>query len=143
MSGYGHHGSRGDSQAQKHRNHPVRPSNAYDFDSNDLSQNTVTTSVRLASRLYLTSARSGTKVTLRTTASRYLPSADGFRPWTSIQVPLYSRPCSTCAWKYFKMLKTNTNGQASTSFTQPGARYYQARTADANTTRGRVVSARR
>ncbi len=123
--------------------HVVRPSSAYDADSNELTQNTVATSVRLWSRLYLTSARSGNKVTLRTTATRYTPSAEGFRAWSGTQVPLYSRTCSTCAWKYFRMLRTNSNGQAWTTFTQAGARDYQARTADINTTWGRVVSTRR
>jgi hypothetical protein len=115
----------------------LRPSGAYDAGSNALTQNTVNTSVRLWSRLYLTSERSGSTVTLRTAASRYTPSADGFRAWASTQVPVFSRTCSTCAWSYFRMLRTNINGRAWTSFTQSGTREYQARTGDINTTWGR------
>ncbi len=121
----------------------LRPSMAHDADYNDLSQNTVTTSVRLWSRLYLTSARAGTKVTLRSAATRYTPSAEGFRAWAGAPVHLYSRTCGSCKWKYFRMLRTNSLGQASTVVSQRSARYYQARTADVGTTWGRVASTRR
>ena len=59
----------------------VEPGSPYDNDSNELSQNSRTVSVRLASRLALSTSRSGKYVTLKTTASRYPPDADAFRAW--------------------------------------------------------------
>lgn len=121
----------------------VYPSDAYDYDSNSLPQNSVALSVRLGSRLTLTTARKGKFVTLRSTATRYTPSADRFRPWAGKPVLLYRRANVNSAWQYFRQVRTNKNGQISTRFQQAAAKYYQARTADANDTWGRMTPAKR
>ncbi len=121
----------------------VRPSAAYDVDDNDLPQNTATTTVRLGSRLSLTTARQGKLVTLRSTASRYTPSAERFRPWTSTPVRLYYRANTAAAWRYFRTVRTNKSGQIATRFNQTRVRYYQARTADTSNTWGRASFAKR
>jgi hypothetical protein len=121
----------------------LRPSFAYDADSNQLPQNTLTTSVRLGSRLTLTTARTGQFVTLRSAATRFTPSADRFRPWVGNPMALYRRANGATAWHYFRTVRTNKSGQISARFKQASALYYQARTADTSTTWGRVSLTKR
>src|SRR4051794_33005240 len=78
----------------------IEPSDAYgseydpdwgDYNSVELTQNTLRVSVRLGSRLSLATSRSGKYVTVRSTATRYTPSAEGFRAWRSTPVVLSYR----------------------------------------------------
>jgi hypothetical protein len=121
----------------------VEPSWASDHDYNELSQNTRKSVVRLGSRLSLTSARSGNYVTLRSTATRYRPSADAFRPWAGKAVGLSYRTCATCAWHYLTSRATNADGTISYRLYAPRARSYRAHTADISTTWGRTTGASR
>ena len=121
----------------------VEPSMAYDDDYNDLSQNTQTTSVRLGSRLSLSSSRSGNYVTLRSTATRYAITPEAFRPWGGKSVALSYRTCSTCSWHHLASRTTNKYGKISYRFYAPKTSYYQARTAHASTVWGRTSAASR
>lgn len=121
----------------------VEPSGAFDTEYNDLYQNTQSTIVRLGSRAALTGTRSGQYVTLRSSATRYTPSAESFRPWVNTPIRLYTRSSTSALWRYFRTVRTNRYGKISTRFAQRYTRYYQARTLDTATIWGRTVSTRR
>ena len=95
----------------------------------DVPQNSPSVQVRRDSRLGLGGNRTGSKVTLRTTLSKYSPAADGFRPWASTHVVLAYRSCSTCAWQPLRTLTTNLHGQASWTFAASRARDYRVTSA--------------
>ncbi|ROR90554.1 hypothetical protein [Nocardioides aurantiacus] len=121
----------------------IRPSGAWDYDYNDVSQNTVTTSVRLGSRLSMTSSRSGRYVTLRATATRYKPSASGFRAWGGRPVSVYTRTSSTAPWKYLRTRTTDKYGKIATRIDQRYVRDYQARLGNTAAVWGKTASTRR
>ena len=111
----------------------VEPSSAYDADYTDLEQNTLTVSVRFGSRATLATSRSGAYVTLTSKASKYTPSAEGFRPWRAKAVSFSFRTCTSCAWKHLATPKTNKNGVATYRVRAAKARDYRAVTASAST----------
>jgi hypothetical protein len=129
---------------ERYGTHYVEPSWAYDSELNDVSQNRLTVSVRLGSRLGISTARSGNYVTVRATSTRYTPSASAFRPWRGRPVVLSYRTCSTCAWRNFKTVNTNTYGKIAYRVYAPRARDYRAKVADTSNTWGRTsVTSRR
>ena len=118
--------------------HYVEPSSSWDHNYNDLAQNTRTVSVRLGSRLYIASSRSGAYVTLHTTLKRYRPSADGFAAWPNHPVRLQFQTCATCAWTTFKTVYPNSYGKAAHRFYSARGKNYRAVAADMSTTWGRT-----
>lgn len=121
----------------------VEPGNAYDYDSNELSQNSRTVSVRLASRLALSTSRSGKYVTLKATARRYSPNADAFRAWKGKPVTLSYKKCSSCGWQILKTRTTNSDGKVSYKVYASKARYWRAQASDSSNTWGRTSATSR
>ncbi|KNX36346.1 hypothetical protein VV01_03055 [Luteipulveratus halotolerans] len=87
-----------------------RPGGAYDSSYNELSQNTVSTSVRLHGAAWISSYRSGSIVTLTGTALTYSPTTEGFvkRAYAAGQFQYRDRGTST--WRTLVGVKTGSNG---------------------------------
>ncbi|AWB92663.1 hypothetical protein [Aeromicrobium chenweiae] len=120
----------------------VEPSSAWDYDYNDVGQNTRTIAVRFNSRLGLKTSRSGKKVTIKATATRYSTS-DTYRPWKGVKVGIYAKSKASGKWKKIKTRKTNSKGVATYKFKRSSKRYYQVRTSDISSTWGRTSSTTR
>lgn len=115
----------------------VRPSMAHDWDYNDVAQNTTRMAVRLGSRTSSSSSRRGGTVTIKATATRYSPSARGFRPWAGKTAVLRQKTCASCSWRSVGSARTNRYGQV--RFTKTAsARYWQVATSDSSNTWGKT-----
>jgi hypothetical protein len=121
----------------------LRPSYAWDADAREITQNAVTTTVRLGSRMALGATRRGATVTLRTSVTHYRRTTDRFAPWAHAPVRLYTRTCPTCAWRHLVTLTTDRSGRAATSLVQPRAQGYQARVPDTRRVWGAAATMRR
>ena len=116
----------------------IEPDSAYTVDSDTLEQNSLVATVRLGSRATLSATRTGKYVTLRTKATRYTPSAEGFRAWRGRAVAFSYRTCATCSWKHLKTRTTGSTGRVQYRFFSPRAKYFRATTSDISTTWGRA-----
>jgi hypothetical protein len=94
----------------------ILPLSARAGDNSAVPQNSPGVVVRRDSRLGFGGSRTGTKVTLRVTLSKYTASANAFTPWTGAHVVLAFRTCTTCSWQPLRTLTTNLHGQASGTF---------------------------
>lgn len=122
----------------------ITPNGARSTDQEDVPQNTRRTVVRMDSRLVLAGHRAGGATTLSATLRRYLPSANGFRPWSSRRVALFSRTCGTCAWHRVAVRSTARLGVATFRLRTHGVREYRiSATGTASTWAPRPKSLRR
>lgn len=112
----------------------VSPKYAQTSSNEDIPQNTTRLIMRMDSRINLTATRSGSYVTLRTTSTRYSPSANRFRAWGGRRVVLTYRTCGTCAWKALKVRTTNRYGRTSYRFRASKVRQYRATAFGTSTT---------
>lgn len=118
----------------------VQADEAYDEAHELVPQNSTSMSVRFASRTAVTSARSGSTVSVTATTSRYAWSASAFRPWAGAKATLESRKCSTCAWTPVKTGTTSTKGVVTLTAYASTARSWRVVTADTPSTWGKVSS---
>lgn len=116
----------------------VRAQGAWDDDFRKMKQNSPKMTVRLGSKLGISTSRSGSYVTVRGTATRYTPSAERFRPWSGARVSLYSKSCSSCSWKRVKATKTNSTGKVSVRTKASTKRYWKIATSDSSNTWGKT-----
>jgi hypothetical protein len=121
----------------------VEPGGAYDSEYDELQQNTTQFTVKLGTRAYLTTSRSGRTVTLNARTTSYRPSVDAFRAWSSAKVTLQYKTCLSCAWKSLATLTTGTKGTASYRTTSTSARYYRAIAGETSSRWGRTSSTSR
>ena len=114
----------------------VRGDGAYDLDYDPMAQNSPKMTVKLGSRLYVGTSRSGSVVTISGSASRYSTYYGTFRPWSGKSVTLQSKSCSSCSWKYVTSASTNRYGKVTIKRSASTARYWRLRTTDDSTTFG-------
>ncbi|GAA8850689.1 hypothetical protein DUHN55_35170 [Helicobacter pylori] len=120
----------------------VRPEGAYDYNYNDMTQNTTKMTVRLGARQTISTSRAGSYVTVKGTATRFSPNSypSGFRAWSGTKVTLRQKTCSSCSWKWVKSGTTDRYGRVTLKAYASSARYWQLATADSSTTWGRASS---
>ncbi|HET6152556.1 MAG TPA: hypothetical protein VFE15_06335 [Marmoricola sp.] len=119
------------------------PQDALSTNNDVVPQNSPRIVVRFGSRLALTAHRSGKHVTLRTTLTRYVPSANRFKAWASRSVVLSYRTCTTCAWHRLRVRHGDAHGVASYSVTASAKRQYRAVVGATATIWGSTASVRR
>lgn len=101
-----------------------RPSGASeDVNYDEFTQNTPTTTVRLGSWTSLKAVRSGSRVTLTSTGTRYATTVQKRIPWQTTATLQY-RPVGTTTWKTLKKA-TATKGALTYSYTSKAARDYR------------------
>lgn len=97
------------------------------------------TVVKFGSRISLTAgSRSGTRVPLSGTVSRYSPTADAFRRWANRPVAISYKDCAACRWKFLAMDRTNSYGAFDITAVSGSARYYRAAVGETSTAWGRT-----
>jgi hypothetical protein len=101
-----------------------RPDVAYDWDSNELIQNSPVTDVRLATGAWIASSRSGSVVTLTGTSLLYSTSTDRFFKRSAGGVFQY-RERGTTTWKNLKSVWTSSTGTTTMRYTYSGTRDYR------------------
>lgn len=121
----------------------VRPDGAYDYDWDELAQNTRTMTVKYGSRQYISTRRSGSTVTVAGTTTRYSPRAESYVALPSYRVYLQSQSCSTCAWKPVTSATTNRYGKVTFKRSASTARYWRLKTVDISNTFGRTSATSR
>lgn len=102
-----------------------RPEGAYTAADAEVPQYTYNTDVRLASYARVTAARSGSRVTIRTTAMRYWVSGERFIGWNGARGIIQYRTPGTTTWRSLKEVFSNTAGVYSYSYTSAAARDYR------------------
>ena len=90
---------------------------------NEFTPNTPTTTVRLGSWTSLKAVRSGSRVTLTSTGTRYATTVQKRIPWQTTATLQY-RPVGTTTWKTLKKA-TATKGALTYSYTSKAARDYR------------------
>lgn len=121
----------------------LRPDFAYDFDYDDMPQNTRTMTVKLGSRQYISTSRSRSTVTIAGTTTRYSPTNERFAALPRTRVYLQSKSCSSCAWKPVTSTTTNRYGKVTFKRTSSSARYWRLKTVDNSNTFGRTSATSR
>lgn len=121
----------------------VRADGAYDYEWDEMTQNSTTMTVKLGSRTSVSSSRSGSTVTLKSTATRYSPNHERYRAWSGATASLQKKTCSSCSWSTVKSARTNSSGAVTLKSSAPGARYWRVVTSDSSTTWGRASSTTR
>jgi hypothetical protein len=102
------------------------PTTAINQFADDVVQNSPRTTIRLASRLALTSERHRRLVTLRAVLTKYQPKALGFRAWSGRVVTISYRTCKACAWHRLGVRRTTGKGVIRYRVRAAHARYYRA-----------------
>lgn len=64
----------------------VEPSLSFDADYNEQTQNTRGYNVKSGSRIYISSTRAGSYVTMNVTATYFRPSTEGFSLWSGDKI---------------------------------------------------------
>lgn len=121
----------------------VRADYAYDHWYDDMKQNSSTMTVKLGSRTAASSSRSGRYVTVKARATRYSPSAEGYRSWSGTKVALRQKSCQSCSWRWVRSGTTNRDGRVSLKAYTSTSRYWQIATVDTSTTWGRAATTSR
>lgn len=116
----------------------VRAAGAWDDDFTKMTQNSPKMTVKLGSKLGISTSRSGSYVTVRGTATRYTPTWERFRSWSGASVSLYSKSCSSCSWKRVTTTKTNSTGKVTVKTKASSARYWKITTASSSNTWGKT-----
>ena len=118
----------------------VRADEAWDHNYRKMKQNSPKMTVKLGSKVGISTSRSGTYVTVRGTATRYTPNAERFRSWSGATVTLRSKSCSSCSWKKVKTTRTNSAGKVSIRTKASSKRYWKITTLDSSNTWGKTSS---
>ncbi|HET6152530.1 MAG TPA: hypothetical protein VFE15_06205 [Marmoricola sp.] len=118
----------------------VKPTGSTDASGLGLSQNKVSISVRLASRLALSGRRHAKKVTLSLVTTKYVPGAGVYRPWAGRRVTIQYRTCATCTWHTLRSVASNKKGKATFTITAKARRFYRAIGPDTSTIWGSTTS---
>ncbi len=97
------------------------------------------TVVKFGSRISLAAGtRSGTRVPLTGTASRYSPAAHAFRRWADRPIAISYKDCAACPWKFLAMDRTDRYGGFTLTAISGKARYYRATVGETATAWGRT-----
>jgi hypothetical protein len=104
--------------------HTWRPSGAYDSSSNQLSQNTVQSDIRLATAAWITSKRTSDVVTLTGTSLLYSTGSDVYFK-RSAAGAFQFRERGTTTWKALKSVRTNSAGVATMAYRYSKLRDYR------------------
>lgn len=83
------------------------------------------TDVRLSSAGKVTATRTGTKVTLRTAATRYWATGDKFIAWAGAKGRIQWRTPGSATWTGLKEVASNTAGTYAYTYTSSAAREYR------------------
>ncbi|GAB3876810.1 hypothetical protein [Terrabacter terrigena] len=89
------------------------------------TQNTRTMDVRLGGWSGLTATRSGSKVTLTTSAARYAYSVHKFVPWTGVRGTVQYKAPTATTWTSFKYVYPASNGRYSFTYSMASVRDYR------------------
>jgi hypothetical protein len=104
--------------------HTWRPSFAYDAASNELSQNTLQSDIRLATAAWITSKRTSDVVTLTGTSLLYSTGSDSYFK-RSAKGAFQFKERGTTTWKGLKAVTTNSAGVATMSYRYSKTRDYR------------------
>jgi hypothetical protein len=108
----------------------VRPEGAWRNSTFDeLQQNTISTKVKVGTRVSLSSSRSGSYVTLVAKPTYYSPSASAFRASKSTTVSFYSQR-SDGTWKLRKTAASNSKGVATVKISAGTTQRWKATVAE-------------
>jgi hypothetical protein len=107
---------------QKPGRYTTRLSMAYDSDYNDLGFEPTTTTVKLGTKAYTSTKRSGKKVTIKVGAKSYAPDHNAYRAWNASSARIQYKSGST--WKTLKTVKLK-KGAASYSYKIKSKRTYR------------------
>jgi hypothetical protein len=104
--------------------HTWRPSDAYDNNSNPVSQNTVQSDIRLATAAWITSKRTSDVVTLTGTSLLYSTGSDAYFK-RSAKGAFQFKERGTTTWKGLKAVTTNSAGVATMAYRYSKLRDYR------------------
>lgn len=104
----------------------VRPSAAWDYDYEDVSQNTVQLLIKAQSGLNVTATRSGSIVTLKAGARYYNVGSDEYRPWKKVSVAFQSRTSASAPWTTIRTVTANDSGTVSYGVSAPKRTEFRA-----------------
>jgi len=102
-----------------------RPSVCYTPDYSDCAQNTRAMDVRLGGWSGLTATRSGSNVTLTTSAARYAYTLDKFVPWTNVRGTVQYKAPTATAWTSLKWVYPGSNGRYTFTYSSASTRDYR------------------
>jgi hypothetical protein len=102
-----------------------QPAGAYDAADKPIMQYSPYTDVRLASSGRVTPTRSGSRVTLRTSAVRYWQGGSKFIGWAGARGQLQYRAPGTTTWHGLKEVFSDAAGRYSYTYTTKAARDYR------------------
>ncbi|MGL5850735.1 MAG: hypothetical protein ACRCZD_08135 [Phycicoccus sp.] len=103
-----------------------RPEGAYDADLTEVSQyGPYSTDVRLASYGRVTATRSGSRVTVRTTAARYWSDGGRFIGWAGARGQIQWRTPGTTTWRGLKEVYSSPTGTYSYTYSTSQSREYR------------------
>lgn len=120
-----------------------RPSIAQDANYNDVSQNTVKTSVRLGSWSYVGATRSGSRVTVKTQVNRYNPDTSRHTSYNKVPATIQYRTPGTSTWHNLKTVTSSSAGKASYTYTSTAKRDYRVVVKDSPSVWGSTSGAKR
>jgi hypothetical protein len=102
-----------------------RPGGAYGSMGERVYQYSPYTDVRLGSYTRVAATRTGTKVTLRTSAARYWPGGEKFIGWADARGQIQYRTPGSTTWRGLKEIYSNGIGAYSYTYTTTAARDYR------------------
>lgn len=117
----------------------VRPGGAWDGDYNDLTQNTRSMTVKLGTRVSLSSARSGSYVTLTAKSTYYSPARSAYRTNPGATVKFYSKK-SDGTWAWRKTVTADSYGVAKLKIYSSTAKDWKAVVQETSTKWSRTSS---
>lgn len=119
-----------------------RPSTCLNADfTESCTQNTRTMDVRLGGWSGLTATRSGSRVTVTTSAARYASSYDRFVPWTNVRGTVQYKSPTSSTWTSLKYVYPASNGRYTFTYTSAGTRDYRVVFPDTSTVWGHTSAA--
>ncbi|MFM5952190.1 MAG: hypothetical protein ACKOOE_06345 [Micrococcales bacterium] len=103
-----------------------RPAGCFSADfSQQCAQNTRTMDVRLGGWSGLTATRSGSRVTVTTSAARYAYSVDKFVPWTNVRGTVQYKAPTASTWTGLKYVYPASNGRYTFTYSTTSTRDYR------------------
>jgi len=112
----------------------------YDCDDNEITVKPTTINVKLGTRAYVSTKRSGKKVTIKVGAKKWEPKSEAYRTWNAPSAKIQYKSGST--WKTKKTVKLK-NGTASYSYKTAAKRTYRFVTDETSTRFGATSSTSR
>ena len=102
-----------------------RPGDAWDSGYNDIYQYTTYSDVRLASYGRVAVTRSGSRVTVKSTAMRYWQGGSKFIGWSGARGQIQWRTPGSSTWHGLKDVYSNSSGGYSYTYTSSAVRDYR------------------